>query len=270
MAPGERERGGGLEARASDTFAKLLRAHARERPTRPAFRHKDLGLWQSWTWAETYDETRALALGLLGLGLGRGETIAIAGANRPRLYWAMTAAQMIGAIPVPVYADAVADEIAAVLDDSQASAVVAQDQEQIDKILSVRERLPRLAHLLYDEPRGLEAYLEPGLDPLEAVMARGRVALADAKAAADLDERIDASSGADPSVILYTSGTTGRSKGVVILAARAVEAARSTVAFDKLTDRDETLAYLPLAWVGDYYLSYVQGMLTGFLSLIHI
>ena len=154
-----------------DTFAKLLRAHATLRGTRPAFRHKDLGLWQTWTWAEVYDETRAIAQGLIGLGLKRGATIAIVGANRPRLYWSITAAQMIGAVPVPVYADAVADEIAAVLDHSEATIIVAQDQEQVDKILSVRDRLPRLAHLLYDEPRGLNEYAERGLAALAAIAA---------------------------------------------------------------------------------------------------
>ena len=146
---------GGEGPGAEDTFAKLLRAHATLRGTRPAFRHKDLGLWRTWTWAEVYEETRAIAQGLIGLGLKRGETIAIVGANRPRLYWSITAAQMIGAVPVPVYADAVADEIAAVLGHSEATVIVAQDQEQVDKILSVRDRLPKLAHLLYDEPRGL-------------------------------------------------------------------------------------------------------------------
>ncbi len=133
-----------LEGRdTNDTFAKLLRAHAAERGRRPAFRHKDFGIWQTWTWAEVYEQTRAIAQGLLGLGLNRDDTVAIVGANRPRLYWSMTAAQMIGAVPVPVYADSVADEIAAVLRHSEAAIIVAQDQEQVDKIYSVRDRLPR-------------------------------------------------------------------------------------------------------------------------------
>ena len=249
---------------ANDTFAKLLRAHAAERGARPAFRLKDFGIWQTWTWAEVYAETRAIAEGLLSLGLDRGDAVAIVGANRPRLYWSMTAAQMIGAVPVPVYADSVADEIAAVLGHSEASVIVVQDQEQVDKILSVRDRLPRLRHLLYDEPRGLTDYDEPSLFALEAIMAKGRGALADAAIAAELDRRIEAGRGSDPSVILYTSGTTGRSKGVVLSGERSIAAARDTVAFDKLTDRDEVLAYLPLAWVGDHYLNYAQGYVAGF------
>ena len=249
---------------AKDTFAKLLRAHARERGQRPAFRHKDLGIWQTWSWGEVYAETRTVAQGLIGLGLDRGDTIAIVGANRPRLYWSITAAQMIGAIPVPVYADSVADEIAAVLNHSEATIIVAQDQEQVDKILSTRDRLPRLRHLLYDEPRGLTDYDEPGLHALESIMAKGRSALADAGVASDLDRRIDLGKGADPSVILYTSGTTGRSKGVVLSGERSIAAARDTVAFDGLTDRDEVLAYLPPAWVGDHYLNYAQGYVAGF------
>jgi long-chain acyl-CoA synthetase len=255
---------GGEGTEAEDTFAKLLRAHATLRGARPAFRHKDLGLWRTWTWAEVYYETRAIAQGLIGLRLKRGETIAIVGANRPRLYWSITAAQMIGAVPVPVYADAVADEIAAVLDHAEATIIVAQDQEQVDKILSVRDRLPKLAHLLYDEPRGLDEYAERGLAALAAVAADGRAALADPAAARDLDRLIDGGRGSDPSVILYTSGTTGRSKGVVLSGERSIVAARSTVAFDRLTDQDEALAYLPLAWVGDHYLNYAQGYVAGF------
>jgi long-chain acyl-CoA synthetase len=254
---------GGEGPRAEDTFAKLLHANAAVRGIRPAFRLKDLGLWQTWTWAQVYDETRAIAQGLIGLGLKRGETVAIVGANRPRLYWSITSAQMIGAVPVPVYADAVADEIAAVLDHAEVTIIVAQDQEQVDKILSVRDRLPRLGHLLYDERRGLGDYDEPGLEALATIAAKGRAALADPAVAASLDRLIDAK-GSDPSVILYTSGTTGRSKGVVLSSERSISAARDTVAFDRLTDRDEALAYLPLAWVGDHYLNYAQGYVAGF------
>ena len=127
---------------ADDTFAKLLRGHARVRGGRPAFRHKVFGIWRTWTWSEVYEETRALAQGLAGLGFAKGDRIAIAGTNRPRLYWAMTAAQMLGAVPVPVYADSVADEIALVLESAGVNFIVAQDQEQVDKILSIADRLP--------------------------------------------------------------------------------------------------------------------------------
>ena len=249
---------------ADDTFAKLLRGHARVRGGRPAFRHKVFGIWRTWTWAEVYDETRALAQGLAGLGFAKGDRIAIAGANRPRLYWTITAAQMLGAAPVPVYADSVADEIALVLESAGVNFIVAQDQEQVDKILSIADRLPRLTHLLYDEERGISDYEDPRLSSLDRVMADGRAALAEPDVAEALDRRIDEGDGGDPSVILYTSGTTGRSKGVVLSGERCIAAARDTVAFDNLTDRDEVLAYLPLAWVGDHYLNYAQGFVAGF------
>ncbi|MDJ1158331.1 AMP-binding protein [Chelatococcus sp. SYSU_G07232] len=252
------------DARA-DTFAKLLARNAAVRGDRPAFRHKDLGIWQTWTWAEVYNIVRALALGLSRLGLKRGDTIAIVGANRPKLYWSVMAAQALGAVPVPVYADAVADELAYVLAHAEVRFAAVQDQEQVDKILSVSEALPHLEQIAYDEPRGLREYDHTRLHPLDEVIADGRAALAqDPGLDAWLDREIAAGRGTDSSIMLYTSGTTGRSKGVLLSAGRSIQAASDTVAFDRLTDRDEVLAYLPLAWVGDHYLNYAQGLVAGF------
>lgn len=255
---------GSKRANADDTFAKLMRVHAWVRGDRPAYRLKDLGIWRTWTWSEVYAETRALAQGFAALGLGRGDRIAIAGANRPRLYWSIAAAQMLGAIPVPVYADAVADEIASVLENAGARLIVAQDQEQVDKALSILDRLPSVQNVCFDEDRGLADYDDARLLSLDEVMARGRSALADPAVAKAMDARIDEGQGSDPSIMLYTSGTTGKSKGVVLSGERCIAAARDTVAFDNLSDRDEVLAYLPLAWVGDHYLNYAQGMVAGF------
>jgi len=247
------------------TFPQLLARNAEEFRGRPAFRHKDFGIWQTWTWDQVYAEVRALAVGLHRLGLAPGDAIAIVGSNRPRLYWAITAAQMLRAIPVPVYADAVADELAYVLAHADVTFAAVEDQEQVDKIQSVAERLPRLARILYDEPRGLRDYDHARLAAVDAVIADGRAALAaDAALGRWLDAAIAAGQGTDTSIILYTSGTTGASKGVVLSARGCIAAASDTVAFDKLTDRDEALAYLPLAWVGDHYLNYAQGMVAGF------
>ena len=166
---------------------------------------------------------------------------------------------MLGAIPVPLYADAVAEEIASVLEIAGAKMIVAQDQEQVDKMASILARLPAVAHVLYEEPRGLDDYDERRLRSLDEVIASGRKRLEGAEVARALDALIEAGRGDDPSVILFTSGTTGRSKGVVLIAGRAIVRGARTSAFDRLTDRDEVLAYLPLAWVGDHYLNYAQG-----------
>ena len=252
-------------AAGADTFPKLLVRNAQVFGARPAMRHKDLGIWQTWTWAETLDIVRAYAVGLHRLGLKRGETIAIVGANRPRLYWSVMAAQMLGAIPVPVYADAVAEELAYVLAHADVRFAAVEDQEQVDKILSVMERVPKLELMVYDEKRGLRDYDHSRLHSMEDVIEEGRKALAgDPSVRAWLDGEIAAGKGSDPSIILYTSGTTGASKGVVLTGERSINAASDTVAFDKLTEHDVALAYLPLAWVGDHYLNYAQGLVSGF------
>ena len=253
-----------IAAGQADTFPKLLIRNAKLYGSRPAMRQKDLGIWQTWTWEQVVEIVRAYAVGLNRLGLKRGETIAIVGANRPKLYWSVMAAQVLGAVPVPVYADAVADELAFVIAHADVRFAAVEDQEQIDKIQSVKDRLPKLEEMVYDETRGLRDYDHAHLTPIDEIIAQGRKALADPAVGAWLDAEIAAGKGSDPSIILYTSGTTGASKGVVLTSERSIKAVTDTVIFDKLTENDIALAYLPLAWVGDHYLNYAQGLVAGF------
>ena len=248
-----------------DTFPKYLLLNAGRFGARPAMRHKDHGIWQNWTWAQQLDEVRALAVGLEEMGLRAGDKVAVVGANRPRLYWTFAAVQSLRAVPVPVYADAVAEEMAYVLDHAGVRFAIVQDQEQVDKIFSFREKIPALAEIIYDEPRGLRDYAHEGLHAFSGVQAAGRAAFrSDPDRARRWEEGVRTASGDDISIMLYTSGTTGRSKGVMIKAAAAVQAAVDTARFDNLDETDSVLAYLPLAWVGDHYLNYAQGYVSGF------
>ncbi|OJY00883.1 MAG: long-chain fatty acid--CoA ligase [Rhizobiales bacterium 62-17] len=256
---------GARSAPEADTFPKLLRRNARLRGARPAMRFKDRGIWQTWDWAAVYDNVLRLAQGLKGLGVNRGDKIAIVGANRPRLYWAICAAQTLGAVPVPVYADAVATELAHVIDNADVVVAVVQDQEQVDKLIEQRARLPKLRHVIYDEERGLRDYDHGRLHALAGLLEAAQQAFdRDATVRAAIENEVDAGAGADISIMLYTSGTTGRSKGVMLTGKGSIDAASDTATFDNLTDRDETLAYLPLAWVGDHYLNYAQSFVAGF------
>lgn len=250
---------------ALDTVPKLMLHNAAAIGTRPAIRHKDLGIWQTWTWLETLEQVRTFSVGLAELGLKRGDKFAIIGGNRPRLYWAICAGQALGAVPVPVYADAVAEEMAYVLTHAEVTLAVVQDQEQVDKIAAVADRLPHLARVIYDEPRGLKDYDHGRLIAFEDVQRIGCDKLAsDGQCLRRWEDGIAAGKGSDLSIILYTSGTTGRSKGVMLTHENTIISARNANAFDHLGQDEEVIAYLPLAWVGDYMFSYVQSYVAGY------
>jgi long-chain acyl-CoA synthetase len=245
-----------------DTFPKLLHSHAKLRPDQDAIREKDLGIWQSWTWAEAAAEIRALACGLASLGLQRGDKLAIIGDNRPRLYWGMTAAQALGAVPVPLYQDAVADEMAYVLDNADVKMALVEDQEQVDKMLEVRDRCPGVEHIIFDQTRGLRHYEYAFLHDFEKVQQAG--VEFDHDHADFYDQQVAAGVGGDVSIMLYTSGTTGHPKGVVLSNDNVIITARNGIIREGLTSHEEVLAYLPMAWVGDNLFSYAQSYVAGF------
>ena len=249
----------------TDTCPKLLIYNAELFGSRVAMRHKDLGIWHAWTWAEMLEEIRAFSIGLEELGLKRGDKVAIVGANRPRLYWAMAAAQAIGGVPVPVYADSVAEEMAYVLEHAETIFAVVENQEQVDKVLSIQERLTTLRHMVYDEPRGLRDYDRSKLTWIDDVQKLGREKLAqDPGRAARWLASVAQGKGSDLAVMLYTSGTTGRPKGVMLSFDNMIISARNGNLFDALDEKEEVIAYLPLAWVGDHLFSYSQHYVAGF------
>jgi len=240
----------------------LLARNVRLYGDKPAYREKEFGIWQCWTWGQANEEIRALAMGMLALGLERGEYVAIIGRNRPAHYWAMVAAQMCGAIPVPLYQDAVAEEMAYVLDHCGARFVVCGDQEQVDKVIEVQDRIHHIEHVLYNDKRGMRKYDHTHLNWLKDIEEEGRVARA--RLEPELDRRIAELTWDSTCVMLYTSGTTGKPKGVVLSNRNIIETAKASVAFDHLGQDEEVLAYLPMAWVGDFIFSIGQAMVAGF------
>ncbi|AUM73098.1 AMP-binding protein [Paracoccus jeotgali] len=240
----------------------LVARNAQRLARRPAYREKEFGIWQSWTWAEAAAEIRALALGMLNLGLAPGDHVAVIGRNRPAHYWSMIAAQMCGAVPVPLYQDAVAEEMAYVLGHSGARFVVCGDQEQVDKVLEVQPQAPNIEQIIYTDRRGMRKYDHSRMNALADVQAEGRTA--ERRLGPELDARIAALDYDSICVMLYTSGTTGKPKGVVLSNRNIIETARNTCDFDDLNHRDEVLAYLPIAWVGDFIFSMGQATWAGF------
>ncbi len=246
----------------STTFPHLLLKHAAERPDAPALREKEYGIWQTWSWSDTARTVRHMACGLASLGLQRGQNLALISDNRPHLYMGFVAAQALGAVPVPLYQDAVATEMTFVMQDAEITVAFAENQEQVDKLLEVRETVPSIRTIIYDDPRGLRNYNQPGLISVEQLLEQG--AAWDKAHPQAWDAMVAAVKPADVSVILYTSGTTGKPKGVCQTHSSFIGAARGATEVDKLGPNDSIISYLPPAWVGDHLFSLAQWLVAGY------
>ena len=244
------------------TFPRLLLQHAAERPHAPAMREKEYGIWQSITWQDMADMVKHMACGLHQAGLQRGEHMVVVGSNRPRLYATMLAAQSLGAIPVPLYQDAVAAECVFPMTNAEVRLCVVEDQEQVDKMLEVRESYPALAHIYFDDPRGLRKYDEPGLGSVDELLAAGAVF---SKQHLDFyKEQVAMGVKEDVAAMFFTSGTTGNPKGVVHTHSTLIDRAQAGAEFDHLTANEDVLAYLPPAWIGQNIFSYAQWLVAGY------
>jgi len=244
------------------TLPQLLRRNSQTTPDRPAMREKNLGIWQPYSWRQYWDEVRDFALGLTAGGFKPGDKLSVIGENRPRLYFAQLAAMSLGGIAVPVYQDAIATELAYVLDHAETSVVVAEDQEQVDKILSLRDRLPKLRLIVYDDPRGLLNYHEPILKSFEAVQAEGREF--GVAHPGHVEATVEAGRADDLCLFSYTSGTTSRPKGVMLSHANLLCVADGFAEAENLRQDDEHLSYLPMAWIGNSDFSLALHLRVGF------
>jgi long-chain acyl-CoA synthetase len=244
------------------TLPRYLLRNAREFPRRTAMREKDRGIWQAWTWPAYRDHVRDFALGLVALGFQRGDKLSVIGDNRPRLYAAQVAAQCLGGVSVPVYQDSIAKELAFVWNHADVSIIVAEDQEQVDKVLALGDQLPALRWVIYDDPRGMLAYRDARLKSFADVDLLGRERAA--KEPALFEQEIEKGRADDLAFVCYTSGTTGSPKGAMLTHTNALETARMAVQAEDFRPDDDYLAYLPMAWVGDAFYTLIMSLYVGF------
>ncbi len=244
------------------TFPRLLLKHATERASAPAMREKEYGIWQTHSWADMATLVERVACGLHQAGLRRGEHIVIVGSNRPRLYATMLAAQSLGAVPVPLYQDAVAAECVFPINNAEVRFALVEDQEQVDKMLEIRESCPQLSRIFFDDPRGLRNYDEPGLAGLDELIGAGE---AFSKLHPDFfKEEVEKVQAGDVAAMFFTSGTTGNPKGVVHTHHTLIDRAQAGAEFDHLSANEDVLAYLPPAWIGQNIFSYAQWLVCGY------
>ncbi|MBY0317832.1 MAG: AMP-binding protein [Reyranella sp.] len=238
-----------VDTAATSTLPKLLQRNAEQDPKGPGIREKTRGVWQTLTWTGYRDQVRDFALGLAALGFKRGDKLSVVGDNRPQLYCAQLSAQLLGGVSVPVYQDSIASELVYVLNHAETSIIVAEDQEQVDKALSLKDKLPELRWIIYDDPRGLSFYDDPALRSYDSILEEGRKF---GQANPGFYEAELAKGSADDiAMIAYTSGTTGSPKGAMLSHRNMIATAEAFIEVNDVKQGDNWLSYLPMAWVGD-------------------
>ena len=245
------------------TFPRLMLDHAKARPDAAALREKSFGIWQTTSWSQLATLVRQLACGLAEAGLKRGAHVVVVGDNRPRLYASMLAVQALGAVPVPLYQDAAGTEFVFPINNAEIGFAIVENQEQVDKLLELREPCPSLTRLWFDDPRGLRKYDEPGLASLDALIESG--AARNLRDPGFFEAEVARAQPQDVAAMFFTSGTTGNPKGVVHTHFSLLDRAAAGKAFDKLTEREEVLAYMPPAWIGQNIFSYAQWLACGYI-----
>lgn len=250
------------QTKISDTFPKLLLGHATQRGERPAIREKNRGIWRTMTWRGLADEAATLAAALSARDLQRGARVAFVGDNRPRLYAPMVAVQWLGAVAVPLYQDASADEMAPLLQSVEATHVFAENQEQVDKLLEILPRCPTIRCIIHDKDRGMRHYSQPQLLTYADLLREGRELVVAKREA--LQAEAARGSGQTPAFLFFTSGTTGPAKGVVLTHDALIDRARVIATTEGLNASDTTMAYLPPGWVGQNLFGYVLPMVVGY------
>ena len=247
-------------ANVMETLPALLEKNSKIYGNKPAFREKEFGIWQTWTWKQVHEEVDRLSLGFLEFDIKEGDHVCIIGRNRPQLYWSILAAQNVGAIPTPMYQDAVAQEMVFPLSHCSVKFAVVEDQEQVDKLLEISEKIPHLKGIAYLDPRGLRNYDHKNLHSLKKLATLNskeevlRTELIKRQKNQNLDTKC---------VLLYTSGTTGRSKGVVLCNKNVLESGKAGIEFDNINQDFSLICYLPMAWVGDFAFTMGLGLQSG-------
>ena len=243
------------------TLSQYMRRNGQTMAEQPAMRMKYLGIWNTYNWTDYNEQVCEFAAGLSTLGFKREDKLGIIGNNMPQLYWAQMAAQSLGGMAVPLYQDSIAKELAFVLRHSDAKVIVAEDQEQVDKILSIRDELPNLEHLIYCYDRGMTDYDVDILLSYKAVQTAGQTL--NSADAGFIDGEIDKGTSSDIALMCYTSGTTGNPKGVMLSHYNLLSVAEIFIASEGIRADDDFLSYLPMAWVGDTAYGPVISMLIG-------
>ena len=245
-----------------DTLPKLLKQNYAHYGTNSiAMRKKEFGIWQNYTWHDYYQTVKAFSLGLIRLGLEPGDKVAIIGDNDLQWYWAELGIQAARGISVGLFADQVVSEIQYILTHSEAKFVVAEDQEQIDKILSFRENLPLLEKVIYWDSKGLHSYNDPGLLNFADVLNMGN----DYEAAHPglFEENVTQATGEEIAFIIYTSGTTGLPKGALRTHASLIHSVEGLLNSNPVDDSYEYVSTMPLAWIPEQMFGVAQSLLCG-------